>query len=102
MNEKKPKFQLPDFGTGDQTRAAQSTTWQLLEETRLSRLKPLPKRPACLACGDALEAENEFQQATRVCRKCINHFAKVGLIFDAYAEQKARRNANGNCGRQNY
>ncbi len=83
-------FQLPDFGAGDQTRAEHSTTRQLLEQTLLSRLKPLPMRPACLACDGALEADNTFQESIKVCRKCIALYAKVDSVLNERADEKAR------------
>ncbi len=75
-------FRVPDL--------SESPTRRLLEETRLSQLKPLPKRPACSVCGGFLEADNQFQQSTKICRKCIAHYTKVDAAFNERADEKAR------------
>jgi hypothetical protein len=86
------QFQLPNLGVSN-SRAQNSTTRQLFEETKLARRKSLFKLPdlkVCRVCGGRLEADSDFQQSTKVCRKCINHFAQVGAALDAHANEKAR------------
>ena len=92
-------FKIPSEGNA-LDRAPKSRR-DLLESTKLSKLKKLPPRtsfsldkipvPAvCLNCGGALEADNAFQQATKVCRDCIANYVKVDAIFNEHAEQKTR------------
>ena len=70
---------------------AQTSIGKLLEETKLSRLAPLPNRSACSVCDNGrLDKDNEFQQAVKICRKCLAQFAKTASVLDEHADEKAR------------
>jgi hypothetical protein len=78
----------------------------LLESTKLSRLPKLPprsnfklpdfelsSRPAvvvCVGCAGRLESDNDFQQQTKVCRKCLVHYAKIDEAIDEASKRKRR------------
>ena len=74
---------------------------ELLEKSKISRLpkhKPYnldavslsPTATACVGCGGKLELDNDFQQKVKVCRKCLNQYAKVDLAIDEAAKLKRR------------
>ncbi len=71
---------------------------ELLEQTKLSRLPKLPPRPpfgipaktaapSCVGCNGRLDHDDNFQQSTSVCRKCLSHYARI----DAALEEKEKR-----------
>ncbi len=94
------KFQLPQFdgGAGQQSRAAQSPTRRLLDETKLSRLPSLPRRSACANCGGSLDPTDDFQSSANLCRACLRNYANIGAILDKHTEQKIRKIYQGGAG----
>ncbi len=79
-------FELPMFA-----RAA-SPTRDALEQARLSRLPPVPRRPSCANCGNPLDPNDSYQTAVKLCRDCLRTYANIGTILDRHAEAKIRRN----------
>lgn len=80
------KFELPNFD-----RAA-SPTRNALEQTRLSRLPPIPRRGICENCRGRLDVGDEFQIAVGFCKPCLRTYAVVGVGVEKYTEAKIRRN----------
>ena len=73
-----------------------------LEQTRLSRIPPLPKGAAdvvaarrsvlavCVNCKSNLKNESEFACRVSVCAKCLQVFAIVEAALNASADRKIR------------
>ncbi len=64
----RPKFELPEFELSSDTATA----------------------AVCVGCGGRLDGDNDFQQAVKVCRKCLAHYALIDLAIDEASKRKRR------------
>lgn len=44
----------------------------------------------CGACQSTIEADNEYLNRVKVCRKCLDLYSKIDSILDAAAIEKTR------------
>lgn len=64
----------------------------------ISRLSRLPKlnrtataqKTMCGACESDIEADNDYLNRVKVCRKCLDAYSKVDSLLNAAAMEKAQ------------
>lgn len=81
-----PSLDLPELsGISKLSKTAEST------ELNTSEISVTASTNGCQVCqNEILEADNELQQRTKVCRKCIEHYAQVDSAFNIAADEKTK------------
>lgn len=76
--------------TGAEGRARTPNTSRRLELLELSRLSRRPASAVCANCEKPIARDFDFGQAVRVCRKCLEIYARIEAALNEVAETKAR------------
>ncbi len=83
-------FDLPKLDDGAQTRPAQPSRHELLEQSRLSRV-PSAVLVSCVLCKTKLDELNRPLKFAKVCRKCLLGFNTIEDELEAAAKIERRR-----------